>query len=488
MTWLENIHGLKVSQAAVSKTLKCSKDILQEEVVLNPNAKHQKMVKYPAMESALYEWFICHQEHVNMSGELLKEKGNYFLKELCPAATSFVFSNGWLEKFKQRHAIRSFRRFGESGSVDMKKIEAVLPKIKEKLDKWSLKDIYNMDETGLFYRMQADNSLATKQLEGRKQNKERITIAICCNADGSDKLPLWIIGKFLNPRCFKNNNRDSLNCKYQANSNAWMTFLIFNEWLQWFDNRMDRNVLLILDNCTAHGKKENFPPLRHTTVMFLPPNCTSKIQPCDAGIIRNFKGYYRQRFNRQLLKRIEDRVLEPAKISVLDGILNVVIAWSNDVKPQTIANCFKHCQIRTPDVDEGQIAKVMEEENKRLITNLEEQIKELNYHNRMDINEFLDHPSEQQVTYTLSEEEIVAAIQNDQEDNPADDDSVEIENVTCQEAFNVLERLETFWIQQEGVHASELLRTRKFKDLVANIKTKSMCQSTLDKYFLNNNN
>jgi hypothetical protein len=47
---------------------------------------------------------------------------------------------------------------------------------------------------------QADNSLATKQLEGRKQNKERLTLAVCCSADGLDKLPLLIIGKYENPR------------------------------------------------------------------------------------------------------------------------------------------------------------------------------------------------------------------------------------------------------------------------------------------------
>jgi hypothetical protein len=53
---------------------------------------------------------------------------------------------------------------------------------------------------------QADNSLATKQLEGRKQNKERLTLAVCYNVDGSDKLPLLVIGKYKNPRCFKNVN------------------------------------------------------------------------------------------------------------------------------------------------------------------------------------------------------------------------------------------------------------------------------------------
>jgi hypothetical protein len=39
---------------------------------------------------------------------------------------------------------------------------------------------------------QADNSLASKQLEGRKQNKERITLTICYNGDGSDRLSLWV--------------------------------------------------------------------------------------------------------------------------------------------------------------------------------------------------------------------------------------------------------------------------------------------------------
>ncbi|KAG8391682.1 hypothetical protein BUALT_Bualt01G0212700 [Buddleja alternifolia] len=151
------------------------------------------------MESALYEWFVCNQQHTNISGELLKEKGNIFVRHLYPEAISFEFSNGWLEKFKQRHAIRSFRRFGESGSVDIEKIKASLPSIREELDKWAWKVIYNMDETGLFYRMQANNSFTTKQLEGRKQNKERITIVICCNGDGSDKLPLWIIGRVLKP-------------------------------------------------------------------------------------------------------------------------------------------------------------------------------------------------------------------------------------------------------------------------------------------------
>ncbi len=152
---------------------------------------------------------------------------------------------------------------------------------------------------------QADNSLAIKQLEGRKQNKERLMLAVCCNADGSDKLPLLVIGKYENPRCFKNVNRDNFGCKYRSNSKARMTQVIFLEWLKGFDARMaGRNVLLIMDNCSAHISLMQLAfvvTLRNITVFYLPLNTTSKIQPCNAGIIWSFKAYYRRRFNRLLI-------------------------------------------------------------------------------------------------------------------------------------------------------------------------------------------
>ena len=101
---------------------------------------------------------------------------------LHPDATDLKLSNGWLDSFKNRHGIKSWRRFGENGSIDPTIILNALPDLYEATRNYSLDDIYNMDETGLFFRMKADHSLATKQLEGRKQDKERITLVLCCNA------------------------------------------------------------------------------------------------------------------------------------------------------------------------------------------------------------------------------------------------------------------------------------------------------------------
>ncbi len=302
--WLKKEHGIKVSQGAISNTLKRSNEYLNDNKI-RMNSKRVKSVKYPEVDNTLFEWFLTQQESVNLSGEILQEKAAEILKILYPQNTPNIkFSQGWLESFKNRHGIKSFRRFGESGSANVIAIEEALPELRSKLDNYVWKDIYNMDETGLFFRMQADHSLATKQLEGKKQSKERITVAVCANGDGTDKVPLWIIGKYENPRCFRNINRTNMGCTYKANKKAWMTGSIYLGWLNWFDRRMEgRKVLLILDNCPGHLKQTG--ELRNTEVIFLPPNTTSKIQPCDAGIIRALKGHYRRRFNREILTRIE---------------------------------------------------------------------------------------------------------------------------------------------------------------------------------------
>ncbi len=232
----------------------------------------------------------------------------------------------------------------------MEVVGAALSDIRAVVDVYAKKDVFNMDETSLCWRLQVDNSLATHQLEGRKINKERITLVICANPDNSEKIPLTIIGKHLNPRCFKGINRDTLGARYHANAKAWMTQNVFRLWLLDFDCQMQgRQVLLLLDNCPGHIPLEKFVEmnvvLRNTRVFYLPLNMTSTVQPCDVGIIRTFKAYYRKRFNNLLLDCYKNNIDNPEKISILDVFRLAVPAWVEDVLPATIANCFRHCKI-----------------------------------------------------------------------------------------------------------------------------------------------
>ncbi|MBA0779134.1 hypothetical protein Gotri_003414 [Gossypium trilobum] len=64
-----------------------------------------------------------------MTGEMIQTKSKEFLQKIYGDANSeFNFSIGWLEQFKARHGIKSYRIFGESGSVVMENIEDVLPR------------------------------------------------------------------------------------------------------------------------------------------------------------------------------------------------------------------------------------------------------------------------------------------------------------------------------------------------------------------------
>jgi hypothetical protein len=223
--------------------------------------------------------------------------------------------------------------------------------------------MFNMDETGLYWHLQADNSLATHQLEGQKIDKERIILVICANLDNSEKIPLTIIGKHLNPCCFKGINRDTLGARYHANAKAWMTQNVFRLWLLDFDRRMQGcQVLLLLDNCPGHIPLEKFAEMnvvfRNTCVFYLSPNMTSTVQPCDAGIIRTFKAYYRKQFNNLLLDGYENNIDNPEKISILDAFCLPIPTWVEDVSPATITNCFRHCKIRTSDIIHTQQGEV----------------------------------------------------------------------------------------------------------------------------------
>jgi hypothetical protein len=153
--WLEDNHSIKVSQATISTTLKRSAKILaKSDNETNLNAKRQRTIRYQEMESALVKWFQANQERANVNGELVRKCATKILDRLYPGHEPFEFSNGWLEAFKSHHGIRSYRHFGENGSINMAALANTLPAIHDVLDQYAWKDIYNMDETGLFYRMQ----------------------------------------------------------------------------------------------------------------------------------------------------------------------------------------------------------------------------------------------------------------------------------------------------------------------------------------------
>ena len=104
----------------------------------------------------------------------------------------------------------------------------------ELTDGYTRDQIFNCDDTGLYYKMFPGRTLTTvhNDPKGAKKAKERITINVCANATGTIKLPLLFIGKYNNPRCFRGINKETLPVIYRHHKNAWVDATIFKDWFQ----------------------------------------------------------------------------------------------------------------------------------------------------------------------------------------------------------------------------------------------------------------
>src|SRR5262249_49432317 len=162
-------------------------------------------VTFPEFELALKEFVINYQHRTILSDALLVEKAKILADRLGVPEGALQFSPGWLYKFKTRNGIRQQKLHGEAASADETAISDALPLLHDKCGRYPPERIYNMDETGLFYRyglsfralsfivqfacrLEPDRTLATKRISGRKQNRERLSIALCASADGLHKL------------------------------------------------------------------------------------------------------------------------------------------------------------------------------------------------------------------------------------------------------------------------------------------------------------
>lgn len=136
-----------------------------DERLSNQLIRRSRFVKNSVLETALANW-VLQMQHARLSinGDIIKAKGREFAKALNDE--SLQFSNGWLSSFCKRNHFRHFQSHGESGDAQMENTEEKLAQIKERIAQYELCDVYNMDETGLFYNMAPDKTIARRQIEG----------------------------------------------------------------------------------------------------------------------------------------------------------------------------------------------------------------------------------------------------------------------------------------------------------------------------------
>ena len=175
--------------------------------------------------------------------------------------TTFKASDNWLQRFRFRYAIAFKRIHGESADIDTNALQEWQHNILQPtIERYEPSQIYNLDETGLFFQLLPDRTMAFKgksrglgsgrvgmgyelargdtiiffckcdyilgeKCSAGKHSKVRITVLVGTNMTGSDKLPLLTIGKSSRPRCFKG---QSIPLDYRSNNRAWMTSMLWD--------------------------------------------------------------------------------------------------------------------------------------------------------------------------------------------------------------------------------------------------------------------
>lgn len=191
----QNSHGLSVrqladkygvSESSAANILKRSDESLSD-YTSNCNKGIKRKYKdetEQTIDHLVFEWFtIQRAKQIPISGLILQEKARQVAEQLGYSLDDFKASNGWLEKFRVRHVI-SFRSIcGESAAVDDSTLEEWSNRLPTIIDGFDAKDIFNVDETGLFYRAMPDRFLVLSKetCKGGKKAKDRFTVLLCSN-------------------------------------------------------------------------------------------------------------------------------------------------------------------------------------------------------------------------------------------------------------------------------------------------------------------
>lgn len=440
------------------------------------NRKTLKTSNFADVDDALYLWFKQKRaEGVPISGPLLMEKAKEF-HAMLNIKEEFSASSGWLSRFKKRHGIREISVQGEKLSANTEAAATFSTEFSEFIDQHDLSphQIYNADETGLYWKGLPTRSLVFKaesNAPGYKMCKDRLTVLFCANSTGNHKLKPLVIGKSKSPRALK--GRQHLPVHYTHQKGAWMNSEIFADWFHtkfvpsvriFLEGQgLPAKAVLLLDNAPCHPEATKLASSDGKIfVKYLPPHVTSLIQPLDQGVIASFKQYYRGNLLRQMIDEATDVLVFWKTINVLDAIHGIQKAWDS-VKVSTLQNAWKKILPQPLQHD----FKGFEEEGSNTATSFSSMVKNVVGFEDVDecnISEWLSSDDHEQGFQHLNEEAIVTKVRAQEEEaNESDETDDEHEaSVTHTQAVEHVEKLLEY-ASQNGLDYVDILTLRKIR-------------------------
>jgi hypothetical protein len=468
--------------------------------------KTMKKSKLSDLDGAVFEWFKQKRaEGVPISGPMVSEKALFFHKNLN-INERFSASAGWLEKFKKRHGIRQLEIHGESLSGDLTAATLFNEEFNSLMEKFNLtpEQIYNADESGLFWKMMPSTTLAAqseKSAPGHKSSKERLTIMTCSNASGAHKIKLTVIGRAKKPRSFKGTEMKSLPCDYYHHPKAWMNQTIFKTWffdvfipsVRQYQNekRLPTKAVLLLDNAPSHpSESQLISEDGQIFVHYLPPNVTSLIQPMDQGVISSLKRRYKKIFLRFLLEEnCAGSMKETLKMwTIKDAIFAVSEAWES-LPSKTLKLSWSKILEEKEEVEDDFTQENPEENEIDTCLEIAKSIPDFINVNREDITDWLEKDKNEEGYEQLTDSDIVILHGKDmpsqhrdsESDNSDDNLESSEEKIKHLEAIEAVDTLIKFFEQQNS-EFNRIISLRNMRTEIRKIMMNSKKQKLISDY------
>lgn len=123
---------------------------------------------------------------------------------------------------------------GERGDVNSETTDEWKSRLTMTCDGYEPCDIFNMDETGIFFKSGGKTTYCAKNIQcaGGKRSKDRVTNALYASMTGGKKWFLWCLVKVRNQHALVELKKRIVT--YRFNKKAWM----FEEWLWNVDKKI----------------------------------------------------------------------------------------------------------------------------------------------------------------------------------------------------------------------------------------------------------
>eukprot|EP00070_Physeter_catodon_P048628 XP_028355522.1 major centromere autoantigen B isoform X1 [Physeter catodon] len=356
----EIARRFNIPPSTLSTILKNKRAILASERkygVASTCRKTNKLSPYDKLEGLLIAWFQqIRAAGLPVKGIILKEKALRIAEEL--GMDDFTASNGWLDRFRRRHGVVSCSGVARArsrsaaprppaapaspptvpsegsggGTTGWRAREEQPPSVAEG---YASQDVFSATETSLWYDFLPDQAAGLCGSDGRaRKATQRLSVLLCANADGSEKLPPLVAGKSAKPRA----GQAGLPCDYTANSKGGVTTQALAKYLKALDTRMaaeSRRVLLLAGRLAAQSLDTS--GLRHVQLAFFPPGT---VQPLERGVVQQVKGHYRQAMLLKAMAALEGQDRSGLQLGLMEALHFVAAAWQA-VEPSDIATCFR---------------------------------------------------------------------------------------------------------------------------------------------------